>query len=131
MEFPRPRRNSPSINLSALIDIIFILVIFVVLAANFDRLQELEVNLPSAEGSRDATSEALVVTVPKDGPFKVGEEEVEESELLARLRDLRKDNESLVIAADGTVELERAVKVLGEASKAGFSMVSIATQEPE
>lgn len=131
MEFPSYRRAAPEINLSALIDIIFILVIFVVLAANFNRLQELEVNLPSAEGTSEADGKALVVTVPKDGPYKVGDEEVSEAELPIRLKALRKDNESLVIAADGAVELERAVKVLGEASKAGFSMVSIATQEPE
>lgn len=131
MEFPSYRREAPTINLSALIDIIFILVIFVVLAANFDRMRELELNLPSARGTGEADAKALVVTVPRDGPLKVGDEDVDDPALPQRLRSLRETHESLVIAADGSVALERAVLVLGEASAAGFTAVSIATEKLE
>jgi biopolymer transport protein ExbD len=130
MNFTSHRRPAPTINLSALIDIIFILLIFVVLAANFDRLRDLDVSLPSARGTGKADPKALVVTVPQEGPLRIDGKELDAANLEQHLRTLRATHESLLIAADGQVALERAVQVLSSASSAGFQSVSIATQEP-
>lgn len=129
MEFRSFQRAAPSINLSALIDIIFILVIFVVLAANFDRLRDLDVTLPSAHATGRVEPRAVVVVIPQGGAVRVNEEAVAEADLQPRLRALRAEHEALVIAADRGVELERAVRVMGDASAAGFTAVSIATRE--
>ena len=59
MEFDLPRRQVPTINLSALIDIAFILVIFIVLAANFQRIQNVDVKLPRADAEARADPHAL------------------------------------------------------------------------
>jgi biopolymer transport protein ExbD len=129
LQFHTARRESPTINLSALIDIIFILVIFVVLVANFDRLRDIDVTLPSATATGESDARALVVTIRPEGPLQLDDEEVEEAALGGRLRELRDRHEALLVVADGQVALERAVKVLGEASAAGFTAVSIATRE--
>ncbi len=129
MEFESFRRPQPTINVSALLDVVFILLIFVVLAANFDRLREMEVVLPGADAETPARTDALVLTVPVDGPMLLKGDPVELEGLRGPLSDLRADYEVLLLVSDGRVDLERAVKIFDEASAAGFESVSIATQE--
>ncbi len=131
MEFESFKREQPEINLSALIDIVFILIIFVILAANFQRIRGLDVDLPEADSTTPSKSEALVVSIPKNGPVDIDGLAVEADSVQAKLRELRKKHDALVLKADGNVALERAVRVLGDARAAGFEAVSIASKELE
>lgn len=128
MQFESFRRDMPTINISALMDIVFILLIFVVLAANFDRMNELNIVLPSAENASEATPEAVILTMMTDGTILVFDEKVAGDELLQHLKGLRAKHENLLLVSDGNVPLERAVKIFDEAASAGFTSVSIATQ---
>ena len=128
MLFEVPRRMTPSINLSALIDIAFILVIFVVLAANFDRIRSLSVKLPEARASASRDKQALPVQIPPQGPLRVGDQTVALSEVGAVLRRLRPQYQSVAILADKAAAVQRAVRVLSEARAAGFASVGFATR---
>ena len=130
MELEGRRRETPTINLSALIDIVFILVIFVVLAANFRRLKGVKVDLPQAEIQGTVDSKALTVTVPVKGAIQVGETFHEAKTLRSVLREKRRDHERLILRSDGQAAFERSVQVLAEARAAGFDAVSIATVPP-
>ena len=81
IEFETRRRHRPAVNLTALMDIAFILVIFIVLAANFHRIENLEVNLPDVSGSKVVQKEVLRIILPKDGLIDVGGEKVSLSEI--------------------------------------------------
>jgi biopolymer transport protein ExbD len=129
VEFESFSRPEPKINVSALLDVVFILLIFVVLAANFDRIREMNVLLPGAESSSPAQAEALILTVPHDGPLLLAGEVVTLENLRARLLELRPDYEVLLLVGDGRVDLAMAVRIFDEASAAGFESVSIATEE--
>jgi biopolymer transport protein ExbD len=128
VQFETARRTQPAINLSALIDVVFILVIFIVLAASFDRVRALDVTLPTAHASAAPEVEGLQVFVAQDGTIRVDGDVTARDGLRARLSDLRETHRSMVILADGSVSFERAVWVLGEAAAAGFTDVSIATR---
>ncbi|MEL6188264.1 MAG: biopolymer transporter ExbD [Myxococcota bacterium] len=127
MDLEGRRHETPSINLSALIDVVFILVIFVVLAANFQRLKGIDVELPEAEADGAVNAEALTVTVPRTGDIMVDNALVPFEGLRAALVRLRSTRDSLVLKSDGAAAFERAVQVLAEARAAGFEAVSIAT----
>lgn len=129
MQFESFQREQPKINVSALIDVVFILLIFVVLAANFDRIQEMNVVLPSAEESTETTSDALVLTVPLEGPMLVNEQPIEEGSLPQVLSAKRADFEVLVLVGDGGIDLDQTVQIFDQASAAGFESVSIATRQ--
>ncbi len=131
MELEGRRPIEPTINLSALIDIVFILVIFVVLAANFQRLRGLEVNLPRVEGGESLKNTLVVVTVPRDGPIQIQDKTVETERIKDELVHLRREHDRLVLRSDGEAAFERAVRVLSDARIAGFEAVSIATVLPE
>ncbi|MEL7174472.1 MAG: biopolymer transporter ExbD [Pseudomonadota bacterium] len=127
LDFDEHRRASPVINISALIDIAFILVIFIVLGATFQRKEAVKVDLPSTEGPADPNPEALVVTVPQTGPILVGEAPVAEADLDDALRAARKTHESITLMADRQAAVERALTVLAKAQLQGFTAVSFAT----
>lgn len=131
MQFESFEREQPRINLSALIDVVFILLIFIVLAANFDRIREMNISLPTAEQAMEASPEALMLTVPREGAMKVGDDEVDAADLPAVLAAKSDDYEVLVLVGDGGVDLDRVVKIFDEAAAAGFESVSIATQESQ
>lgn len=121
-------RRQPTISLSALVDVLFILIVFVILAADFDRTRVLDVELPaSSEGAALATDRVELV-VPLAGPMRVGGAVIADDELDARLAKARRGARELVIAADGGLALERAVALIEAAKRAGFATVSIATR---
>jgi biopolymer transport protein ExbD len=130
MNFDSYRRPAPTINLSALIDVVFILVIFVVLAANFDRIRNLDVTLPEAEAAGLAEAETLAITIRSDGAIELDDVPIHRDELRDQLAARGEPGDPITIFADGDVAFERAVWVLGEASAAGFPNVSIATRKP-
>ena len=128
MQFESFKREEPRINVSALIDVVFILLIFVVLAANFDRIREMNVVLPSAEQTNPKSQDSLVLTIPLEGELLLGDDPVAEKDLDMALRQQREDFEVLLLVSDGRVDLERVVGIFDKASAAGFQSVSIATR---
>ncbi len=128
MEFQSFQRRTPTINLSALIDVVFILVIFIVLAANFDRIRNLDVTLPEAEATASEAPDAVAITIREGGAIEIGDEIVSRDEVQSALESRGDPDDPVLILADGNVAFERAVWVLGEASAAGFRNVSIATR---
>lgn len=131
MRLETSRRQVPTINVSALVDVVFTLLIFLLLAATFSRVGKLDVALPEADSESIAGGEGLIVVVPRQGPVEIEGVEVEDEGLLAALNEQREAHESLLLVADGAVALERAVKVLDTAGRAGFFAISIATRPPD
>lgn len=128
MEFDSYKRETPTINISALIDVVFILLIFVVLAANFDRIREMNVALPTAEEVAESTEDPLVLVVPDEGPAKIDDEPIDD-DLRSELEAYSADYDILVLVGDGAVDLQRTVDIFDSAAAAGFESVSIATRQ--
>jgi biopolymer transport protein ExbD len=124
------KRRKPAVNLSALIDIAFILVIFIVLGATFERIQDIEVTLPEANATSPADSTGLQITVHADGSVDVDGTTVAASAVRDRLVPLALDHDSLLLVADRDASVQAAVQVLADAQTVGFKSVSIATKKP-
>lgn len=122
-------RHVPAINVSALVDVIFTLLIFLLLAATFTRTAGLDVSLPEAEHASSTPSAGLEIVVPLQGPFLVDGIAVKDEDLPKLLIDKRKIHDSLLLSADSMVALQRAVSVIDSANRAGFVSVSIATRK--
>lgn len=127
MDIESFKRRPIELNLSPLIDVIFILVIFIVLVARFIDQNQLDVDVPDSKVGRPATVEALVVHVTVDGTVHVGDRRVADDELEAVLAPLRQAHERVLLMADGQIALQKAVDVLSAARAAGFEQVSLAT----
>ena len=125
--FRRVRRQQPEISLSALVDVLFILIIFVMLAAHFDNRRAIDVSLPGGGDPQTRDQGAAILLVPLTGPPRLQGQTVSEERLEAALRALRADRDSLILAADRVLPLERATHLLTVARRAGFASVAIDT----
>lgn len=131
IEFKTRKRATPNINLAALVDVVFILVIFIVLGANFHRIQTLDVSIPVAESSGEVNTRSLVITIPASGQIDLQGKKIDPVDLKNELRTKITGFESVLLLADQSAPVQRVVKILSDVQMVGFVSVSIATQEPE
>lgn len=128
MPFESYRRRSPSINLSALVDVLFILIVFVILTASFNDVHAVDVELPGSASTAQLPADVAQLVVRTGGAMTLDGVPVGASSLAARLKTTRKGRATLMIIADGDVKLARATSILDKARAAGYTAVSIATK---
>lgn len=124
-----------SISLTSLIDVVFLLQIFFMLATTFlDPERALELELPRAESGREAgeAPEELVLNVLRDGRVALGGRELDDAALRASLEHAaRRDPATPVtIRGDAHVEHARIVTVMDACALAGLSNLSVGTLAP-
>ncbi len=129
IDFREVEEYQPRVNLSALIDVAFILVIFIVLAASFRQERDIEVDLPKTDAVQPAHVEGLQVVVRADGSIRVDGREVPRAEVRTTLSQLRGKHRSVMLSVDRAAAAQAAVEALADAQAAGFESVAIATQE--
>jgi len=122
-------REAP-FQMAPLIDVVFLLLIYFMLAANFISEEGIDVKLPQARAARLDSSEPVVVYVARDGRVLFREREVGKEGLFDLLRaELRPKSEpSVIIRADRNVILNRVVTVMDVAKAAGAGTIQLATE---
>jgi biopolymer transport protein ExbD len=131
MQFEGRRRAGQMPNLTPLIDIVFLLLVFFMLTSHFVQEQALNIDLPVAD-SGEAVSEdgQLEVVLSPEGLLLIDDHIVEAASLEAVLREhLEGREEKLVrVRGDRGAPLGKAVTVLDAARKAGADGVDIVTE---
>jgi biopolymer transport protein ExbD len=130
----RKRRQHPDLNVTPLIDVLFILIIFFTLTSTFERVGEMRLEMPDASTSTIPTTEErdhLVDLVAwTDGRIVLDGTTVEPARLEEELQRIRaQDPDShVMIKAETTVEHGEIVRLLDAVRGAGFSGVGLGTQ---
>ncbi len=124
-----PQRPTQEINVSPLIDIVFILLIFFIVTTVFVRETGAEVRRPHAAASADLAREALHVAVTDDGRVMYGGTEIGVHGVRGVVGRQLRDAPDLpvIIQADRTVSLDLYVQVHDAALAAGAVQVQLAT----
>ena len=134
MQFRRPRRDDARIEITPLVDMVFLLLIFFMLSTTFIVTPGIKVNLPqsSAEKVTQEKKEVQVV-VTEDNRVFVERMLVDVRELEQRLVEVaRKDPQTLVIIkADAKALHGKVVEVMDIAKQSGLNRLAIATQPKE
>jgi biopolymer transport protein ExbD len=129
IDFSAVEERKPHVNLSALIDVAFILVIFIVLTATFRQERDMEIDLPQTNSAPNHQTEGLQVTVFADGQVHIDGEQVSRDAVLDVLKSKRASHESVLLTADRGASVQAAVEIMADARLAGFESVAIATTE--
>jgi biopolymer transport protein ExbD len=122
MALKRRNRVEPEFSLAAMIDVIFLLLMFFMLTSNFVTPNALNLQLPSST-SKTMASPSLSVSVDKNGLFYIDKTPVAlaslESSLRARIKALGGDtkNTTITVAADKAAAVEHVVSILEVANK--------------
>lgn len=117
--------------LTSLIDIVFLLLVYFLLTTNFMVDEGIDINLPNAEASRAQTRKEITVYVDSNGDAYMENRKYTLDELFGRLRArIGKNRDQLVvIKADRSVVLDKAVRVMDVAKAAGVERLALATEK--
>lgn len=136
MKFQRQRREEININLTPLIDVVFLLLIFFMISTTFTREAHLTISLPeaSAEGEAQQQTDSIDVVVGAEGQYTINGESLVSSDALTLRRALLKlageaRDVPFIITADAQAAHQSVVTVMDVAGRLGFSKLSITTQK--
>ena len=136
MKFKRSNREELSINLTPLIDVVFLLLIFFMVTTTFSRETRLLVNLPEANAQEpESTPVQLEVLVALDGRYAINGRNLVDNQLSTLLRGLELESGGdrslpVLLLADAEATHQSVVTAMDAIGQAGFSRLSIATQRP-
>lgn len=133
MKFKEPRKRGVRINITTLIDVMFILLIFFMVTSTFIEQPGMSLELPESEASQTSRLENFTVFVSKSGDLYLNDRPVTSDSLAVRIkRNLpRVKEKTLVIKADKTAQHGVVVQIMDIARKTGLEKVVIGTQLPQ
>ncbi len=139
MKFRRKPRETVDINLASLIDVVFILLLFFVVATTFTRETQLCVDLPEAVSgspSEDPNTKQLDVAISADGVFSVNNQLLPKNDLASLMDALKSESGGdtslpLSISADGKAQHQAVITAMDAAGKLGFSHLRMTTVEAQ
>ena len=141
MKFSTPVTEEVSINLTPLIDIVFLLLIFFMVSTTFQRETELEIALPEASAKTKVTevASAVVLEIDSDGVYRLGiRADGEWSEVISVSADklsetldgisTKHETTTLIIKADAKTRHQAVVRALDAAQRAGLKKIKFAAE---
>ncbi len=135
---PNYKEDSVEVNLTPLIDVVFLLLIFFMVTTTFDRHAKLKVVLPESSAKvTQQQSAPLVLSIDAKGSYFINDRQVINKSLETLKHALRKTmgdesaikNTSLVLRADANTPHQAVVRAMDAASQIGLTKLSIATVE--
>jgi biopolymer transport protein ExbD len=133
----RPERSDErvDVNLTPLIDVVFLLLIFFMVSTTFDRHAKLKVELPEASAKTEQQlEEPVVISIDVKGNYFINDRQVVNTQLETLKIALQKTiadkpDVSLVLRADAKTPHQSVVRAMDAASQLGLTRLSIATIE--
>jgi biopolymer transport protein ExbD len=120
-----------AIDMSPLIDCVFILLIFFIVTTVFVKETGVEVDKPQAASSANLEKESILLAVTSAGAVVYGGQEIGISGVQPLVRRLtQKEETPVIIQVDAKAPAGAFVRVIDEAKLGGAKKVSVATEKP-
>jgi len=136
LKFRRQQREDLAINLTPLIDVVFLLLIFFMVSTTFTRETQLRVDLPEATGVPvETVDESIEILVDESGGFRVNGQALVDGRmrtLQAAVYKISRGDTTLpmIISADAQAAHQDVVLAMDAAGQMGFVHLSITTRQP-
>lgn len=137
MKFRRQVHAEDSVNLTPLIDVVFLLLIFFMVSTTFTKETHLAIDLPEATGSPSTEVDGTIdILIAADGTYSVNGRALVNTTpeiLSAALADVAgsEREQPLIITADAKTPHQSVVTAMDVVGQLGFARISIATRHPE
>ena len=120
-----------NIDLTPMLDVVFIMLIFFIVTASFVKESGIDVNRPDAETARKKERANILVAIDERNQIWIDKRQVDPRAVRANIERLHAENPqgSVVIQADKNSKNERLVQVMDAARQAGVYNVSIAAND--
>ena len=138
MRRSRASRREATVELTPLIDVVFLLLIFFMVSTSFVQNHALDVDLPQANGDAQPSQDLFInVVVQQDGRYEIEGSIVVDTSLQGLAKTLqavveknaaRRTSLPVVISADATATHQSVVRVMDACAQVGLTQISLATQ---
>lgn len=136
MKIIRRRREAVDVNLTPLIDVVFLLLIFFMVSTTFSKESRLTLQLPEAEADAVPTENRMIeVVVSADGSYAINGQSLVNSQLKTLMSAIAKVSDSnaqlpFVITADKDARHDAVIRVYDAAGRLGFTQIGVTTKQP-
>ncbi len=130
----RARKKSDEqsgIDISPLIDMVFILLIFFMVSTTFQKDMDVDINRPKASSATRSSTKAIRIFIAGDGSTYMDGQPVRSWMIQSRVRDLLETgnaDESVLVVTDASVPSQKLIEVVDAARQAGAQDVGVATE---
>ncbi|MEM7400876.1 MAG: biopolymer transporter ExbD [Pseudomonadota bacterium] len=137
MNFTRAEEDRLDVNLTPLIDVVFLLLIFFMVTTTFNQQAELRVDLPEASSEEQAMEVIPIeITIDPSGAYYVNGQSLANNQANTLFQSLQKIvagdiEKSVIIRADANTPHQAVVTAMDTVAKVGVSKLSIATSKPQ
>ena len=137
MKFKRTAREELAINITPLIDVVFLLLIFFMVTTTFSRETRLLANLPQADAElTESQPTQLEIVVAREGTYAINGRALVNGRIETLMRGLELEsggdlNLPILLIADAEASHQSVVTAMDAIGQSGFTRLSIATQRPE
>jgi biopolymer transport protein ExbD len=123
--------ENEEINMTPMLDVVFIMLIFFIVTATFVKEAGIDVNRPEAATAVQKKRANILVAISDKGEIWINKRQVDVRAVQANIERLHAENPqgSVVIQADKLATTETLIKVMDASRSAGVFDVSIAAQE--
>lgn len=122
-------RRAPiaEINVTPMVDVMLVLLVIMIVSAQYIVSQSIKVELPKAASAADAVSSVAAVTLTKDGKTFYNQEAISEPDLVSHFKSAIAGNKdlNLIVSADKEVPHGRVVHVIDLAKVEGIVKFAI------
>ena len=137
MKFKRSKREELAINMTPLIDVVFLLLIFFMVTTTFSRETRLLVNLPEANAEAAQSNPSQIeILVSRDGSYSINGRALVNSRIETLVQGLEIESGGdrslpILLIADAEATHKSVVTAMDGIGQSGFTRMSIATQRPQ
>lgn len=131
MKFQRRVSSSQEgVDVSPLIDMVFILLIFFMVSTTFIKDMQVDINRPGAASSKPASSKSIRVFIDNSEKIYVDGQQVRPWVLQSKLREMvgRDKSSSVLVVTDRKVSADKLVDVVDQCRLAGVKDIGVATE---
>jgi len=128
--FPNRNQKRDLVNITPLIDVVFILLVFFMLAGAIDRPEVIEIQPPTSESEVAGDIEDVVILVGKDGSLAFQGQPIPDDASLVRTATIwfaAQPDSSIQLKADADAEAARVIEVMELLRQAGAQYLVLLT----
>ena len=114
------------IDMTALLDIAFIIILFLGIVSTIAPLSSINVELPQAS-TEDKVVKPIKISIDKDGNYYINGKKVDENQIAQFLKNSKQ--KTLIILADRRVIYDKVVRLMDIAKQNGIEEINIATRK--
>ncbi len=132
MAFRRKRREEPKVDLTPMVDVVFLLLIFFMISTTFVETSGISIKLPESTSQIvEKEPEEVKIYLSRDGRVFLKDDELTPEELRSRLAEYGAaiKNMTFLLLADKEALHGRVVQLMDIAKEAGFAKLAIATEQ--